>query len=409
MRSVLFTDAAEEARESREAPRFFHDLGLARVVEAITAGREEYDLVPFFHAHLTDVDAIVYRQDVMREMESAALRQAVSVFAERMRSVRQRLTLAQKRSYELEKQAWILGAAEIYLEAVERLAGDLGALPLASRAFCAFRDDLQELARSDAFRGLAAETRGLLGSLGEVRYTLLIRDGHVTVRRYEGEGDHTAAVEETFAKFRESAARDFRCRFPEEPGLNHVEAAVLDRVALLFPVPFASLARFSEAHADLVDPGVARFDREVQFYAAYRGWMERLGSAGLPFCIPEVSSTDKHVFARETFDPALAERLVREKGAVVTNDFALEGNERVFVVTGPNQGGKTTFARTFGQLHYLAALGASCRGGRRAFSSSTASSRISSARKTSRTCGGSWRTTSCGSAQSSTRRRRRAS
>lgn len=357
-RSVLFPDTARaEAREVREAPACFTDLKLDPVVRAATAGWEEFDLAPLFHAPLDDLDAIRFRQEVVRDLERADVMSAVLAWSRRLREVRVCGDRAEKSSYRYEGERWFLRAAELYCDAVEQLHRDLDGSELGSRALRALHAYLDAYVAAPAFAELAREARRLSAELAAIRYTLLLEDGRVTVRAYQGESDLGAAVEETFAKFRHGAAGEPRLRPPAPPGMSHVQAQILEGLARLHPEVFAALRAFRTAQAGFVDATLARFDREIHFYVAYLTYLERFRSAGLDFCLPELSEGSKEVHSRESFDLALAENLIAEQKRVVTNDFWLRGRERILVVTGPNQGGKTTFARTFGQLHYLARLG----------------------------------------------------
>ncbi len=356
--SILFEGPDDGTkREKLEPPAFFGDLNLDLIIAAVTAGWKDYDLAPFFYSGLKDLGAIAYRQEVMQDLEDRRLMQPVQSFSGEMRAMRERLNGAKKLYYRRATERWFLGAAEIYCEAVERFSRDLGALDVKSRGLRAFREYLAEYAASVSFRNLVTEAGKLKSDLAAVRYCLLLRNGSVTVRHYDAENNYSAAVEETFAKFRRGAANDYRVESKDWEGANHIQEQILDRLALLHPDTFRALEAFCATHAEYLDETISRFDREIQFYVAYLTYVEKLRRAGLSFCQPELTQSSKEVRVREAFDLALAGKLVGEKAAVIRNDFHLTGSERIFVVSGPNQGGKTTFARMFGQIHYLASLG----------------------------------------------------
>ncbi len=355
--SVLFPPGVARPAEDQAAePPYFGDLNLDQVVAALLAGRKTYRLRPFFYAPLRDAEAVRYRQAVAQDLENDALRGHVHTFAEQMRQVNRYLRMLADLEYPYHIAGWFLEAVLRYTDAVQALADALAEAELHAAAFLALRDYLAGYVRSEAFTALRAEARAVRAELAAIRYCIHIMGDTVRVRRCADEPDHAAEVERTFAKFRRGAVKDYRTPVYVRSGMNHIEAQILDCVVKLYPEPFAHLAAFRERHPDFLDPVVTAFDREVQFYLAYLEFIAPLRQAGLPFCYPKIIA-HKAIMARETFDLALAHKLVEADRPVVTNDFALQGDERIFVVTGPNQGGKTTFARTVGQLHYLAALG----------------------------------------------------
>jgi DNA mismatch repair protein MutS len=354
--SVLFS-GSENAADKSEPPSFFHDLNLDQIVNAITANLDEYNLKPFFYTRLTNLAAITYRQEIMRDLESAPLYASIKSFSSRMREMRTHLAAAQNWQYHYSKERWLLDAVATYCEAVLELQQNLKHGNPESSGLKNFGNFLAQYVESDRFKTLFQSAKKVKSGLSAIRYCVLIKGGSVTVRPYDSEINYTIAVEETFAKFKQGAVKDYRVKSALFSGMNHVEAAILERVAKLNPEAFRALDDFCAKHENFLEKAIAAFDREIQFYIAYLEYAEKFKCSGLKFCHPKISDANKAVNSRDNFDLALAEKLLKENSPVVCNDFCLSGNERIFVVTGPNQGGKTTFARTLGQLHYLASLG----------------------------------------------------
>jgi DNA mismatch repair protein MutS len=354
--SVLFPDG-RQLPSGIEEPAYFGNLNLDRVTESISASRERYELARFFHHPLHDPAPVRYRQAACRDVEKDRVRKAVDGFAEGMVVVRRHLTRAANLRHHHHRNRWIREAAHVYSDAVAGLADELANTEVESEALRSFRDYLAEYAASEAFRAMTDRGRVLDEELAEIRYTIQIKGDRVTVRRHGGGDDYRPDVEATFSRFEQGEAKDRRIEYPTHSDLNPVEARILDLVAELFPEPFNALDEYCTQHGDFIDRRIARFDREVQFYLSWLDYISAMRGAGLEFCYPELSTSSKEVDVVGSFDVALAGKLVGRGETVVPNDFTLTGPERILVVTGPNQGGKTTFARMFGQIHHLAALG----------------------------------------------------
>jgi hypothetical protein len=356
--SVLFGRIEDTPALNDDAPSFFTDLNFDQAVDEITQGRDEYELKPYFYTRLTALDQIAARHEVFRDLEGEGASALVESFAEQMRRMRRHLGLVEKVRHLQESQAWFLSGAEIYCHAVKTLVSGLEDLDPNSERLRAFQAYLSDYVASQPFRGLVDEAKKARKGMASVRYLLNIRGRRIKVSRYDDPApDYTVEIEKTFERFQQGAVKDYRVNFPGTTGLNHVEGAVLGLVAELYPDQFAALAAYCERHNRFVDEGVATFDREIQFYLAYLEHMETIRGAGLHFAYPRLSDESKELRVKDGFDLALAGKLVAEDSTVVPNDFHLEDPERIIVVSGPNQGGKTTFARMFGQLPYLASLG----------------------------------------------------
>lgn len=357
-RSILFgsQDAPATVEETPE-PSCFGDLNVDQIVNVLVSGRSVHKLEGYFRVTLTDLDVVAYRHEVFRDLQREGVLAAVTDFTVTMDRVRTLLKRVTKRYHHYEAARWFLDATCLYAEAVTRLITDLDNSNPESRGLRGLLSYAIAYTMSDRYVPMRDEAARIHGCLDALRYDLWLHGAQVTVGSYDDERNYSTVVARTFARFQQRPTDPTTETDSSGRDLDPVEGRILEQVAKLFPEPFADLDEFTRVHAEFRDPVITAFDREVHFYLSYLDLIRPLRAAGLAFELPTLSSENKTENATDTFDIALACRFVPDGKPVVTNDYRLSGEERILVITGPNNGGKTTMARTVGQMHHLAALG----------------------------------------------------
>lgn len=102
---------------------------------------------------------------------------------------------------------------------------------------------------------------------------------------------------------------------------------------------------------------IISFKVQISFYYTYLKLMERLREKHMPFCFPSFDISC-HIDAKNVYDLSLAVRNINDENFCQTlNDVDLNAETYGFILTGANQGGKTTYLRSTGMVVYLAMCG----------------------------------------------------
>lgn len=332
-------------------PGFLYDLNLDQVIEQIQsvsqlAVKQYYQYLPL------DKSCEDYRRAVYADVKRKEVNQLLEEFVGRMEVRKLAITKKNEISIGMQRAAWMIQEIAAYCDAFTKLHEGLEQTEIESEGFLALRKMLGDYISTEKYQRMQQTVLALQESLQGFRVKLVYEQDYIMVEEGEVEGRYEEFLQETLGGHREN----MKSPFAYMPEIDSLEKEIIQRFSKKHPDFFKEMRAFYHEYEDYENAVLIQFSEEITYYLAYSRFQKNMEVKGHAFVTPTVDE-GKDMGAMGLYDLALACSNLKTGKPVIANDMSYCKGESFMILTGPNQGGKTTFARSLGQLLYLTKMG----------------------------------------------------
>ena len=338
-------------------PAFFRDINLDQYAERISAYYGDDEIKQYFKVTCGTFEGAKYRQEIVKDLMTPSIRDAVTSFIAKIGEAVTCRQCAENVTVNVQKCKWYVDCVTAYYQAMEDLCVEFNTTPPKSRAFYALHQDLFHTLNTAGVKRLRETAGQLKGEFAKMRF-------HLTINKEKTTFDLAYNFEDYCAPIRSSLARTMQYEdfvpFRESPfpsmELSPLETFILKQLEKENRQAFLQLEAFGNRGPKVIEQEVLDLLKELKFYICNLEYMDRVKEWGVPLTMPLIVK-DKELYMDDCYDIVLALNNMESDREVVLNDIMKANFEKAIIVTGPNQGGKTTLARAFGQCFYFGMMG----------------------------------------------------
>ncbi len=327
----------------------FTDLNLDVIIKEISSCFGE-DVKRFYAAFPLDEECEKYRRDIYRDIAKTGLFEPLSGAYELMTQCNETAASSSVTMHRIQQVIIKLGEMYLYLQSVDALYKALSEREFEAEGLVNVTSAIKNYVTSKPYTDFHAQIFKYRQDIDTLRIRLDYENDRIRVSIADNPHSDSVSVPNSDSKIANP--------FYAYTHLESLEREILTVVADERPELLRALDSYVKKNDNFRNEQITLFFDQIAFYLSYMSFEQNMSRQGYTFCLPTISD-DNQIFADGLYDLALAIANTKRKLPVIDNDFNYSDNEYFFVLTGPNQGGKTTFARSLGQLVFFSKMGLS--------------------------------------------------